>query len=401
MRTHLRQAANGGPLFAHVTHEGGRVRLPVPIHAVLIPYWLGTAELTNMEILEVDQPQCARQSGFGKSGLAGQRHVTDIHDELYLGAFQSLKKLLQGRPFVPNCEDRHIPQYARSRHLSKRLFAAKSRSSSPGAIVATPSRSQNHPMQPASFVGLDVAWNVDVKHSGVAVLVGDEHRVRLTAVSEGLSSLSGVVDFITRHSADTSVVAVDASLVVVNETGQRPCEREIGQTFGQYGASCHSTNTKRPYADTGQRAVKALASIQNPFVHDFNIEHAKRRSGRWLFEVYPHPAMIRLFGLSRIIRYKRGPAEERRHGLATLCEHLESLASKSRGLARSLTLRQVLAVDLETLRGERRKRYEDTLDAIFCAYLAWYCWRWGGERNETIGTLDEGYIVVPKRLPAA
>jgi len=114
-------------------------------------------------------------------------------------------------------------------------------------------------MQPASFIGLDVAWNVDVKHSGVAVLVGDERRVRLTAVSEDLSSLSGVVDFITRHSADTSVVAVDASLVMVNETGQRQCEREIEQTFGQYGASCHSTNTKRSYTDTGQRVVNALS----------------------------------------------------------------------------------------------------------------------------------------------
>ncbi len=42
------------------------------------------------------------------------------------------------------------------------------------------------------------------------------------------------------------------------------------------------------------------------------------------------------------------------------------------------------------------KRYEDTLDAIFCAYLAWHCWRWGAERNEMFGTMEQGYIVVPK-----
>ncbi len=49
------------------------------------------------------------------------------------------------------------------------------------------------------------------------------------------------------------------------------------------------------------------------------------------------------------------------------------------------------------LRGKTLKRYEDTLDAIFCAYLAWHCWRWGEERNEMFGTMAEGYIVVPKR----
>jgi predicted RNase H-like nuclease len=52
--------------------------------------------------------------------------------------------------------------------------------------------------------------------------------------------------------------------------------------------------------------------------------------------------------------------------------------------------------NLSDFRGQALKRYEDTLDAVFCAYLAWYCWRWGEERNQQFGKLADGYIVVPK-----
>ena len=48
------------------------------------------------------------------------------------------------------------------------------------------------------------------------------------------------------------------------------------------------------------------------------------------------------------------------------------------------------AVDIE------HRRSGDTLDAIFCAYLACIAGGWGEERNEMFGTMAEGYIVVPK-----
>jgi predicted RNase H-like nuclease len=206
--------------------------------------------------------------------------------------------------------------------------------------------------------------------------------------------MEGIVDFIRRHQSADTVIAIDASLVVINETGQRPCEREIARTFGRNHASCHTSNLGRPYATTGMRLVSELEKLG--FGHDFNMGQAKQRSGRWLFESYPHPAMIRLFELDRIIRYKKGRVGEKRQGLGILRRHLETLADGSRGLAASPTLTEVLERDPEGLVGKALKRYEDTLDAIFCAYLAWHCWRWGEERNEMFGTLEHGYIVVPR-----
>jgi predicted RNase H-like nuclease len=245
-----------------------------------------------------------------------------------------------------------------------------------------------------SFIGIDMAWKIDGNHSGIAVMEGDAERIVLETVSTGVSTMAGIVDFVRGHAGADTAVAMDASLVVKNETGQRPCETLIGKTFGRYHASCHTSNLGRPYAGTGPRLLGELEKLG--FRHDFDIHQAKLRSGKWVFEVYPHPAMVRLFGLDRIIPYKKGSVPEKRAGLQTLRGYLRTLADGSRGLVMSANLHELLETDLAQIRGEELKKYEDTLDSVFCAYLAWHCWRWGGERNDMFGTLEHGYIVVPK-----
>lgn len=239
-----------------------------------------------------------------------------------------------------------------------------------------------------------MAWRIDGNHSGIAVMQGDAQQVRLERVSTDITSMFAVINFITAYSSANSVVAIDAPLVVKNATGQRDCERLITRHFGRYHAGCHPSNLGHPHTAIGGRVVSELET--KGFEHAFVLSEVKQRAGRWVFEVYPHPAMVRVFGLDRIIPYKKGQVEKKREGLAILQQHLRSLADGSRGLVASPKLIEVLEQDPRGLRGEALKRYEDTLDAIFCAYLAWHCWRWGAERNEMFGTLEHGYIVVPK-----
>jgi predicted RNase H-like nuclease len=251
-------------------------------------------------------------------------------------------------------------------------------------------------MTATTFIGVDLAWKTEGNHSGIAVLEGDARQVELRALADGLVSMAGVVDFIKSHSNAASVVAVDAPLIVNNATGQRPCETLISKHFGRYDAGCHTSNTAKQYADTGMKLVNALTPYA--FVHDFNVATAKQRTDRWVFEVYPHPAMVRLFGLAKIIRYKKGSLAEKRLGLGILRRHFAELAGGSTALVMTPVLGELLARDMDALRGKGLKYYEDTLDALFCAYLAWHCWRWGAERNEMFGTMEEGYIVVPKTV---
>lgn len=248
-----------------------------------------------------------------------------------------------------------------------------------------------------TFIGLDLAWKIDGNHSGIVVLAGDADGVRLDGFSDDVTSEKDVVSFVAQRAARDCVLAIDASLVVLNACGQRPCEALIAQHFGRYHAACHPTNLGRPYAQTGPRLVDRLQ--EHGFEHGFDIMTARQRTGRWIFETYPHPAMVRLFGLERIIRYKKGTVAHKRDGLAILQRHLKALTERASGLVGSPLLAALLERRLSELRGAALKRYEDTLDALFCAYLAWYCWRWGKERNECYGTLSAGYIVVPKSLP--
>jgi predicted RNase H-like nuclease len=245
-----------------------------------------------------------------------------------------------------------------------------------------------------TFIGIDLAWAADRNHTGIVVLRGDERGAKYVTAADEATSLAGIVEFVQEHASSTTVVAVDAPLVVTNVTGFRECEREIGRRFGSSHASCHSNNLTRTPNPAGMQLVEALAP--RGFRHDFDIATALQRPGRWLFEVYPHPAMVVLFELKQIIKYKKGPVARRRRGLRELQRHLRWLTDSSRGLLPSRELSVLLMQEVGELRGQSLKRYEDTLDALFCAHLAWHCWRWGAARNEMFGTLENGYIVVPR-----
>ncbi len=198
-----------------------------------------------------------------------------------------------------------------------------------------------------------------------------------------------VLDFIGQHSLANTVLAVDCSLIVANTSGQRPCETLVAKAFGRYHASCHTTTRGHLYWQTGPRLVRLLR--RRGFAHGIPLERDLGRSGRWFIEVYPHPAMVRLFGLDRILQYKKGSVASRRQGL----RQLANLVGQLPGLRRNPLLASLLGRDLSHVKGQTLKRHEDSLDAVFCAYLAWHAWRWGARRNDVFGDLDSGYIVVP------
>ena len=102
-----------------------------------------------------------------------------------------------------------------------------------------------------------------------------------------------------------------------------------------------------------------------------------------------------LFELERIGKYKTRRLAEKRSGVRELQRHLRSLVHAVPRLEATAELERLLGRDVEQLRGRDITHYEDSLDALFCAYLALHCWRWGSERNEMVGDLASGYIILP------
>jgi predicted RNase H-like nuclease len=238
---------------------------------------------------------------------------------------------------------------------------------------------------PEVFVGLDLAWR-DKARTGIAAVGTNGALVDSTSVRTD----EEIVTWLCRDGWDPVVVAIDAPLIVTNSHGQRRCEREVAQEYGRYGASCHPANLARPWFDPPRAAT--LAQRQG---WDDDPARIGTAQSPVCIEVYPHPAMVALFALDRIIPYKAksGRSVQFRHAqFIRLIGHMEQLGALALDTSDSwerLT-RQVQGatrqVDLD--------RAEDEIDAILCAYLAWL---WHRDRSgmRVFGDALTGYIVIP------
>ena len=244
-----------------------------------------------------------------------------------------------------------------------------------------------------AFVGVDLAWS-ERNPSGVAILAGGPDRPLeyVTAQTHGATeeiaapilALEGPV-----------WVAIDAPLVVPNESGSRPVDRLVARQYGRFHAGAHSASLKQLKHDV--RAARLVELLAPRGVRQMDeVTLPPQAAGSWAFETYPHPAMVELFGLDRIIKYKKGRVDQKRAGLRTLARTMaDHLPRLDPPLARSDALSSLLGCDPSGLKGRALKGFEDRLDALFCAYLAAHLWRWGTERNQHLGSADTGSILLP------
>ncbi len=237
------------------------------------------------------------------------------------------------------------------------------------------------------FVGIDLAWSPR-NPSAVVVLEGE----RAVAWSERVVSDEEIVAFIKIVvGEEPALVAVDAPLIVPNESGWRPCDRKLAGAFRPFEAAPHPANRRRFGGKVrGEELVRRLKA--EGFVHSPFIEPQKEV--RQVVEVYPHPAAVNLFGLDRTLKYKARPGRSLEFRKAELSRYMALLRSLELA-SPPLHAPEILSVELSPLRGRALKAFEDLLDALFCAYIALHCWFWGPRGYEIFGSMEEGYILVP------
>ncbi len=234
------------------------------------------------------------------------------------------------------------------------------------------------------FVGVDLAWS-DNNQSGIAVLKDDE-LILLNVVKTDQEIIRSITEAVNGRSC---AVAIDAPLTVPNDEGSRLAEKEINAAFRRYEAGAHPANrswlTRSSGRVRGEDLVKQLEEAG--IVHDPTILTQKTRA---CFEVYPHPATVVLFGLKKTLKYKprQGRSyEERWEAFEAYQKHLQTLP---------ITVSSdILDRDVRSLRASALKAYEDRLDALLCAYLAYFAHHHAEEMG-LYGSVDEGYILTPK-----
>ncbi len=243
------------------------------------------------------------------------------------------------------------------------------------------------------FCGVDLGWVA--APSGLCCLVwrqgclSCQELARCEALEAVYAWLQAAIP-----PGEPGLIAVDAPTLIPNATGMRQPDRLAHQYFGRYHAGCYPANQGRPFAARTVAVGEYLEALG--FAHAPAIR--PQQPGRYQIEVFPHAAIVELFRLERILKYKKGPLAGRRLELQRLQLLLaEQLPHQEPALVWGPELPWELRWDLAACRGRELKDIEDRLDSLVCAYVGAYWWYWGRARNWVLGDRAQGYIIVPQR----
>lgn len=235
------------------------------------------------------------------------------------------------------------------------------------------------------FVGLDLAWG-ERNPSGLAMLRWQESCLREVTPARLLDTDEQICHAIAEQdTGDTLVIAIDAPLVVPNLTGERPVESEMRRRFARFHAACHPAN--RRLLGSPPRGERLCALLAEKLGVRLVSAPPVQQPCRIAFEVYPHAAMVRLFSLPRILEYKARPGRSlsyRRGQMQAYVDLLRRLPHPAFPLPDWLSDVAHTAAEF--------KRWEDRVDALFCAWLAARAWWYGGE---VLGEKETGTLWLP------
>lgn len=233
------------------------------------------------------------------------------------------------------------------------------------------------------FVGLDLAWG-EKNQTGVAAIDSDGRLLHVGVAQDNESIAAAIAPF----TGDECLVAIDAPLIVRNETGARLCERDLNCDFAKFEAGARPAFSGRPEFNPPRGEVLATRL-------GLDVDPASHARGRAI-EVFPHPATVVLFNLKKTLKYKKGPFEDRKPELLKLMTHVEGLddASPRLRVNRSPAWVELRRRVEAATRPGHLDRDEDPVDAVICAYVGLYRYH-RPEDVTTYGKYPDGYIVTP------
>jgi len=249
------------------------------------------------------------------------------------------------------------------------------------------------------YIGIDLAWGAKNTTAAVTLSATDGGLVYL-AHNDTLTDNWSIADFVALcDDGGGLVIAVDAPTVVPNAFGRRACEAVLARCMCRYEAGPHPANRTLLADASGEIRGEALVALLGGRFGIAHTPYPPEPPPRVVFEAFPHPAHIALFGLAKTLKYKKKPGRDRafRDGeFRRYGAYLRGLDAAEPPLKLTPEAAPWLWKEPEDFLSEvALKRHEDLLDALTCAYIAAYHHRWAGDRSVVVGDLSEGYIVTP------
>jgi len=234
-----------------------------------------------------------------------------------------------------------------------------------------------------AVLGIDAAWTSH-HPSGVGLIYRDESAWRCVALASSYRQFIGAASEQVREhgwpgalalleasrrrlpsQVKVAVVAVDMPLAKSPIVGRRAADRAVSTEYGAKGCAVHSPTPARP----GPLAESIRSDFERA---GFPLASAGDLTGSAprLVEVYPHPAVMALCGADYRVTYKVSRARRYWPGKDP-DERVALLCAQWRTIVDALS-RQVADVDMPmppVLPRTGLKAFEDTLDALVCAWV--------------------------------
>lgn len=243
-------------------------------------------------------------------------------------------------------------------------------------------------------IGLDLAWadksSGTMNESGIVMLDPDGNVTK----AGWIVGIDDTVAWLDDYAPSNVLLFVDAPLVVNNRSGQRLCEKQVGQRYGRWKVSANSTSCQSAHL-AGVELLKRLGK-RGWMYHD-GLGGPPAGPGKFVSECYPYTTIVGARELAYTVerpRYKRNPRRMseaefrplRNAECDTLIHRVNSLQDKDPPM-NLLTHPETRRLVEEPSPNDRKdyKHREDLLDAALCAWTAALWNRWGDARCQVLG----------------
>lgn len=248
------------------------------------------------------------------------------------------------------------------------------------------------------FIGIDLAWSPR-NRSGYAVLSAAGQLLEASSSMVGDDETLGLIERVLPPDTP-GMVAIDAPLAVPNTEGARQCDQEVASVFARFQAAPYPANRRNLSRYGGLRAETIRRQLQSSgFRHSPVIDRIV--DTRQVIEVFPHPATVSLFGLSKTLKYKARQGRDYHVRWQELIRLRDNLAGLRLADPPLLLPNDLVQGQIEGKQGQHLKEIEDQLDAIVCAYSALYAWHHGSRgyaaygRGAVVDDPEADHILVP------
>jgi predicted RNase H-like nuclease len=242
-----------------------------------------------------------------------------------------------------------------------------------------------------NYIGIDLAWTYR-NETGICVI---NEQGRIVYCESQRFSDETIASIVQNYSGEGAVVAIDAPLIVRNETGSRYCDRAImsekihGRNLSVF--TCSRDYMIRTYGGIrGEEVVKRIQEL----LPDFTLTYDINAQPHSIIETFPTGIVLGLFPDAFPIKYKIKSKVDigitkaemaRMIGTLTRLDDYNPPVTNVDDFFSEVT-------DLASMPKKELKSLEDKVDAFLCAYAAYWL---SAKTGKIFGDDQNGFIVLP------